>query len=162
MLLSNYTSFDEVRAVLGVSIDELSDATLSLNLYVFNLALELDEVDLGVASYYAPFITVPAVKKTDIRFSQCVSLFSAYAVARQACAALPMFGPKEQTDGKSSLVRFANDPYKITIARINEQYQKAKVALDVAYSATQAVTAPPVSTRPYLSVVLANYDPVTG
>ena len=163
MGLIDYTSFDDVRAALGVSVDEISDATLSLDLYVFNLVSELETISLTLpADYLTQKATATPWNPVATRFYQMTRLFSAYAVAKQACAALPMFGPKEQADGKSSMVRFAQDPYKVTIARIIEQFEAAKVRLEAAYAATLSLGAPALSTRPYFSVVHPSYDPVLG
>lgn len=162
MSLIDYTSFDDVRAALGVSIDELSDTTLSLNLYAFNLVAELRGIDSGLIAYYAPFIAAAPTTDPDLTFYQSVKLFAAYAVAKQACGSLPMFSPKEQTDGKSSLVRFSADPYKVTIARIGEQYDAAKISVADAFNATQNLGAPLVSDRPWLDVVSPDYDPISG
>ena len=162
MTLTEFTSFDDIRAVLGVSVDELSDTTLSLNLYLFSLVSALEGVDLGVIPYFEPLVATAPSTATDIRFFQAVQVFASYAVAKQASGSLPMFSPKEQTDGKSSLVRFSQDPYKVTMEKIEEGYEAWKVKLSAAYSATQNVGAPVVSDRPYLSVVSPGYDPVSG
>lgn len=162
MNLIDYTSFDDIRAALGVSIDEISDTTLSLNLFAFNLVSELEGISLGLMPYYEPLTQTIVTLDTDIRFVQSVNLFSTYAVAKQACASLPMFSPKEQNDGKSSLVRFSLDPYKVTIGRISEQYEAAKTKLEAAFGATQNTGAPIATTRPYMSVASPTYDPVSG
>lgn len=164
MDLTDYTSFDDIRAALGVSVDEISDATLSLDLFVFNLVSELEGIDLGLIPYFEPLtlIDIDGAPAGDRRFFQATKLFATYAVAKQACASMPMFGPKEQTDGKASLVRFSQDPYKVTTERVAQQYEAAKVRLETAYAATQNAGAPVISDRPYLSVVSPDYDPVSG
>ena len=41
MALLTYTTYDDIRAALGVSSDEIEDATLSLSLYELNLTSDL-------------------------------------------------------------------------------------------------------------------------
>lgn len=164
MQLVEYISFDDVRAVLGVSSDEIEDTTLSLDLYVFNLTAELEGISLTLIPDYDALQEVKETDRTDNdrRFDRALRLFCAYCVANQACGALPMFAPKEQSDGKASLTRFAQDPYKATIARISQQYEAAKAALAAAYGVLDAPSAPVATTRPYFVVSTPTYDPITG
>jgi hypothetical protein len=164
MATVDFTSFDDVRAALGVEKDELTDATLSLDLYAFNLVAELEAISLTlIGDYEAQKETSPAdLTDKQKRFHRSLRVFSAYAVANQACTGLPMFAPKDETDGKAGKGRFAQDPYKATIARIAQQYEAAKVTLTDAYIAVQPATPVVNSSRPYLSISTPDYDPVIG
>jgi hypothetical protein len=164
MAMSDFISFDDVRAALGVSSDEITDATLSLDLYDFNLVSELESISLNlIADYQALKETAPSTWSTaNTRFHQSVRLFSAYAVAKQATTALPMFSPKEQTDGKAALVRFAQNPYKDTINAVLQSYDAFRAKLEAAYAAASLTEAPAETTRPYFVVSVPTYDPVTG
>jgi hypothetical protein len=164
MTLTDYVSFEEVRAALGVSEDEIKDATLSLDLYAFNLVSELEGISLTLVEDYAQQKVSPVEGWTPIqvRFHQAVRLFSAYAVAKQATISVPMFAPKEQTDGKASLGRWAQDPYKPMIASVLKQYEVFKVKLEAAYGAIQTTVSPTTVDRPYMSVVAPISDPVLG
>lgn len=161
MALIDYTSYNDVRAALGVSVDEIDDATLSLDLYEFNLVSELEGISLTLIP---DFLGLPPTGRTaeQTRFYQSTKLFATYATAKLGTIALPMFSPKEQTDGKAGLVRFAQDPYKATIARVLQQYEAFKSKLEVAYAAVTPAAGAVVSTRPYFSVVTPAYDPVLG
>ena len=164
MALVDYISFDDVRAALGVSADEFDDATLSLDVYAFNHVSELEAISpliLGV--YDVQVDTSPSTwTANQTRFFQAFTLFSAYAVAKQATISLPLFSPKEQTDGKASMVRYAQDPYKATIARVLQQYDAFKLKLATVFSVLQNTGAPIVISRPYLSVASPIYNPVKG
>jgi hypothetical protein len=164
MALLDFISFDDVRAALGVSSDEITDTTLSLDLYEFNLVSELESIGLTlIADYEAQKASAPDTwTEEQTRFHQAVKLFSAYAVAKQATVALPMFSPKEQTDGKAALVRFAQNPYKDTIAAILQAYDVYRTKLEAAYGVIKMTGTPEASTRPYFIVATPAYDPVTG
>lgn len=164
MSMPEFITFDDVRAALGVSEDEITDTTLSLDVYEFNLVSELEGISLLLIPAYLALSEAGPTSWTDIqkRFYQATRLFAAYAVAKQATIAVPMFSPKEQTDGKAGLVRFAQDPYKGMIARVLAQYEIFKIKLEVAYAATTATTATPLTIRSYMSVVGIGVDPVTG
>lgn len=164
MTITDFTSFDDIRAALGVSQDEIKDATLSLDLYEFGLITELDSISLLLINDYSALKGTPAASWTPVqkRFHQSLSLFASYAVAKQATIALPLFAPKEQSDGKATLGRFAVDPYKAVIARILAQYETTKAALQAAYAATTATATSASLIRPYLAVSNPSSDPVTG
>lgn len=162
MALLTYTTYDDIRAALGVSSDEIEDATLSLALYELNLTSEFEDIDLSLESTYA---TVSALtSRTDVqeRFLQATRLFSTYAVAYQATTSLPLFSPKDITDGKAAFSRYADSPYKEVIKRVEQFYGKYKSRLEQALAANNAVSAPSIAYRPYLSVGVPTSDPVTG
>lgn len=164
MAISDFISFDDVRAALGVSEDEIKDTTLSLDLYEYNLVSELESIDLTLISVYeTQKESAPSTWTTEqTRFYQAVKLFSAYAVAKQATVSLPMFSPKEQTDGKAGVVRFALDPYKATIAAILKQYDAFREKLIKAFSDLNSNDTPVATMRPYIVVASPVSDPVTG
>lgn len=162
MALLTYTTYDDIRAALGVSSDEIEDATLSLALYELNLTSEFEDIDLSLESTYA---TVSALtSRTDVqeRFLQATRLFSTYAVAYQATTSLPLFSPKDITDGKAAFSRYADSPYKEVIKRVEQMHGKYKSRLEQALAANNAVSAPSIAYRPYLSVGVPTSDPVTG
>ena len=162
MALVDYTTFDDIRAVLGVPEEQLEDATISLDVYEFNLTDELESVDLTVP---AEFITVAAIDQRNAvqdRFFRSVKLFAAYAVAKQLLASLPMFGPKEVTDGKASVVRFAMNPYKDTVTRVLADYERFRERLLAAFAALSSSTAAARTQLIYAVGAPPAVDPVTG
>lgn len=163
MNLADFTTFDEVRAALGVSNDELEDSTLALEVYSANLEEDLFDVHPELVQSVTTIKVVPEPQRTALqsRFLRLVGLFSTYSVAKQAGVALPMFGPRSLGDGKATMSRFSSDPYKETLKRLEEQFnltRKRLVAAFEALNAAQTVTAP----RTFLSLSRPAYDPVTG
>lgn len=164
MAIVDFTSFDDVRAALGVSQDEIKDATLSLDLYEFNLVSELEGISLDLIPTYMTQVGDPqeSWNAEQTRFYQSVRLFSTYAVAKQCTISVPMFSPKEQSDGKAALVRFALDPYKSMIDGVVQQYDIFREKLESAYGAITTSGDPIFIPRTYFTVISPSSDPVTG
>lgn len=163
MDMQNYCLPDEVRAVLGVSDEELPNETLALGIYQIGLQESLLKVSPTLQSKFDAIRALSESARTGIqqKLHNRVRLFSTYAVARQAGLALGMLGPKALSDEKSSFSRFAGEPYKDVLGRIETELGKAttdvKEALaeldNEALSAHRGVG---------LVVVSRRYDPVTG
>jgi hypothetical protein len=160
MSILDYTSYDEVRAALGVSVSELSDDTLSLLMYEDALLADLDDIDDQLATTFATVQVEPTPTDAQTRFLRVTRLFATYSLAKALSATLPMFGPKSVEDGKARMERFA-DPYKATIASILAEYEKWRGRVQQAYIALgQSGTT--ATARPYFAVVSPASDPITG
>ncbi len=159
-MITDYTTYDDIRAALGVSTDDLEDTTLALTLYSDYLQGELEDVALTLPATYASIKLLPSPTEVQERFLRTCSLFAVFAVSKQLTAALPLFAAKQVGDGKAVVQRFDN-PYLETIKAVNEQYGKTKNRL---VSALALVGASSASSSPavYLGVVSPNIDPVTG
>jgi hypothetical protein len=164
MAVLDFTSYEDIRAALGVSVDEIEDTTISLDLYDQNLTVEFESISLTLIDDYTALSESgpsgwTAAEKRFIRFT---NLFATYAVAHHLTDSLPMFSPKEVTDGKAAQVRFALDPFKATIASVTRRYDQYRANLVEAYEAIQAGSAAAVTVRPYFVVSTPSSDPVTG
>jgi hypothetical protein len=160
--LLTYTTYDDIRAALGVSSDEIEDATLSLSLYELNLTSEFEDIDTSIETDYATVAALSSRTAVQDRFLQATRLFATYAVAYQATTSLPLFSPKDVTDGKAAFSRYADSPYKEVIKRVEQLYGKYKAKLEAAYAANNAGSAPSITPRPYFNVAVPDSDPVTG
>lgn len=159
MSILDYTTYDDIRAVLGVSTDELEDTTLDLEIYDSGLVLDLEDVDLGLSDAY---LALPATRTaTQDRFHRTVRMFAAYSVARQLTASLPMFGPKDISDGKATVTRFADSPYKETIKRVQAEFDRCRTRLEKAYAGLSS-GAYTLTIPTFLSVASPSTDPVTN
>lgn len=163
MALTQYTTYDSIRAVLGVTTDELEDGTLALELYWNQLAVELDDLSLNLQSDYTTVLALAEETRTDAqrRFYQATQLFAAYAVANMLGSGLPMFGPKDISDGKATVSRFADSPYKATLDRVQKDYNRMKGRLLAAHAGLNSSSITTVS-RTYMAVSVPTTDPVTG
>jgi len=161
MALSSYVAYSSVRAALGVSDEELPDSVLSESIYEDNLLLELDEVGATAASDLLSFIASTPTGAAELKYLRTGRLFATYAVANQLLSSLPLFSPKEITDGKASVVRYADGPYKKTIEEVRARYEKYAALIGEAYS--DLIAGPtPVTTVPTFLVLAGMVDPVTG
>ena len=164
--------FNDVRAVLGLNDIELDDATLSVPVVGLSLQAELRDVARRLPQDLAACRASPPAQRSEVQtqFLAGVHLFATYSVAMQLCAALPLMAPKEVSDGKAAVVRFAGSPYEVTSAHIKEQWGRWRVHLEAAHAAYvahqaggQASFEPAARTaRVYVLAVAPAHDPVTG
>lgn len=163
MALTDYTSYDEVRAVLGVSVDEIADATLDLGVYSLNLLAELEDISETLPEDYAIVSDIDGGNRTEKqrKLYNAVQLFAPYAAGKQLASSLPLFSPKAVTDGKSGFTRYSDSPYKHAIDNCFKQYSANRQRLVDAYASFQDTSAE-LSPRPYLTVSVPTTNPVTG
>jgi hypothetical protein len=159
-MLTDYTTYDDIRAALGVSTDELVDTTLALTLYADYLTGELEDINVTLPATFVSIKAIPSPTDVQTRFLQAARLFATFAVAKQLTAALPLFAAKQVGDGKATVARFDN-PYKDTIMSVNEQYGKMRNRLVTALAAVGTASADKVVSV-YLGVASPSVDPVTG
>lgn len=162
MALIDYTTYDDIRACLGVTDEEIEDSTLALGLYEMNLQAELEDISYDLAGDYATVAALGSRSAVEERFYQTTRLFAAYAVAKQLCTSLPLFSPKTITDGKAAVMRHADSPYKAVIAEVGTQYERFRLRLDKAYADYKVTSVPAQALRPFLSAASPASDPVTG
>lgn len=162
MNLLDYTTYEDIRAALGVNDAELTDETLGLALYSSNLAVELDDIGPTLADVYDEVRILPEDGRTKAqqRLIDVTRVFATYAVARQCAGSLPMFGPKSISDSKTEVSRFTNDPYKATIKSVGESWSLYRTRVGAALTALASVS----PDRPRLKVFgvsKSSIDPVT-
>jgi len=164
MLLTDYTTPDEIRAVLGVESDELSDATLDLRMYASAFAIELNAISSTLAADHATISAEDESVRTAIeqRVFDAMAAFAPYAVAKALAPALPLFAPKQVTDGKASVTRDSASPYNVTLAGILAQYDYYRGVLSDTYTEYKTGTAPSLILRPFVVGSTPSTDPVTG
>lgn len=160
MALIAYTTYDDVRAALGVTDTELEDATLALTTYEDALVSEFEDISMTLKSTLDATLAKATPTEDEERFLRYARLFSAYTVAKLLTASLPMFGPKTITDGKAKIDRF-NDPYRDTVKDVTAQYDKWRSRLSAAFTALGQSSSTP-TVRVYMSTVSPASDPVTG
>lgn len=157
MALTAYTSYDNVRAALGIPAKELADATLALSLYVNSLELALVAVDTDMITDFTTASGQSTV--ASLAFVKSLNNFAAYYVA-QMCSSLLL--TKSVTDGKAGFIRQSDRGYLDAMARLDRESSRASADLRTKYDAyagtSTAVVVPPT----FLGVSTPSTDPVTG
>lgn len=160
MSLTAYTTYAAIRAALGVSSKELTDAVLGTEIYEYELLRELRAIDAGLP---ADFATVAAVAEPRPTVSQnlyeAVRLFAAYNVANHCLSVLPLFSPKAISDGKASLSRHT---FEDAVARVESLFIRLRKSLIDAYAVYNGGTATDSYSLPPLTSSSPDYDPVIG
>lgn len=167
MSLTTYCDFAEVRSALGVNDLELADTVLGLPVYEMGLVRELNKVSTSLNAAFSSL----AAKDPDDRSGaeallyDAVRLFSVFAVAKQSGVSLGNFAPKDISDGKASVSRFAGGPYTDVLNRVDQIYSALKTDLRSAYEAfSGAASGAPSSSTPGTDFIASSrrVDPVTG
>jgi len=167
MDITEYTSYDEIRATCGLSLKELPDSELSLELYQNILALELGDISIpdetpGPGPLDTRFLVIKAITPVTARTTleqrlyDLTRVFCTYVVSLEVVVSLSMKAPKSISDSKASLVRFSPEStYKDVISRIEQMLGDIRGKIENISEST-------VDTLPLLSVVSQSTDPVTG
>lgn len=162
-MITDYTTHEDVRAVLGVEADELENETLELHVYASGLESDLYEINPQLQTIFKDIGLKPVDTKTDkeLRVESLTKAFATYSLAKQVSTSLPMFAPRSLADGKASLTRFSGEPYADVIDNINAQYKITRSRLQAALDDLLTFT----RTRSAAAIFFAvkpDYDPVTG
>lgn len=158
--ITEFTSYADVRAALGVSEDDLEDTTLGLNLYADMLEVEFEDVSATFMATYETAKGASSPTEAQARFLKATRLFATYAIAKHCCGSLPLFAAKDVTDSKASITRF-DSPYRDTVKSVLDQYGRVRTRLATAMAALAAPTTLSVA-KTYFSVVSPATDPITG
>ena len=161
MNLDDFTSPTEVRAVLGVSDEELEDSTLELVLYWQNLQLELESVHPLLESMYTSIYQATASTRTiaQQKLVNIVQVFSAYATSKSLLGSSTLFAPKKITDGRAAVERF--DHWDILKDEIEQTLQALRARLIAALTALDVVF-PVAVGRTFLGRAPLSINPITN
>jgi hypothetical protein len=162
MDLLDYTDYDNVRSLLGVNAKEVADATIGLEVYSNGLLLDLQDIAAAIPARYLAVDETQEADRTaeEARFYMTARTFAAYSVAKLLTTSLPMFAPKEISDSKTLLGRFAANPYADTILKVEEGFALNRQRLIAAFNTL--ITPPDAPPRTWLAISSPSSDPVTG
>lgn len=162
MALTDFTTYNDIRAALGVTDEEIGDDVLSLSLYEQNLIAELEDISLDIISDYKDAKSDSARDEDTERFYQTTRLYSTYRVALHLTSSLPLFSPKDIADGKATMSRYADSPYKMVIEQVKQLADRYRKRLTNVYESYSAGTTPTTTARVYFGVSVPSTDQVTG
>ena len=160
MPITDYAAYDEIRAVLGVSDEELEDATLALPMYEKLLNMELLDISEDLPTLYASITANPAATAQEKKLLDVVSVFSAFAISKHLLTSLPLFAPKRITDGRAETDR-VTDPFEDVRQGVNFTYGILKGRIQTLLLAIEGVSSQPAA-RVYSSSAGLYVNPVTG
>lgn len=163
MTLTDFTTYDEIRAVLGVSDEEIENATLALPMYANELELVLSDIDETAITEYETIAAIAEGSRTTVqqRYYNVVRLFSSFVIAKTLLSSLPMFGFKSVGDGKADTERF--DKWEDVKAGVETGYTNMLARLKSLLQQLDPGFAPvaPV-VRNFITSVGITSDPVTS
>lgn len=158
--LTDFASYDEIRAVLGVSDEELEDGTLALPMYLKLLQLDFGDIAGTLEAQYLAAKASITPSAAEQKLVDVVSVFSAYAISKHLLTSLPLFAPKRITDGRAETDR-VTDPFEGVREGVNSTYQTLKARVLIALSNTGTPTT--VATqRAYFAVAGLAINPITN
>ncbi len=162
-MIADYTSAVSIRALLGVSVKELPDATILDTFFWLSLQAEFYRICPTLETDYNEAIELSDTDADAGRFTGAVGLFSTFAVARSCMSALPQFAPRSVTDGKAGFIRHTASSFDKATARFDIEYARSRSALFAAYGVylPEAVLATE-EPRDFLQVSTPSFDEVTG
>jgi hypothetical protein len=133
--LTDYSSYQEIRSILGVSATELPDDVLNQPSYSTLLLLALEDVSVNIPTVYATVAALPELSRTAAqqRFYLLARLFASYTLSLTATASMPLFAVTQLSDGRAEFQRQDNS-YKDVIDAIKGMHGSIKEKLALAYS----------------------------
>jgi len=157
LYLPEYIQYDSVRGALGVSIKEIPNAAIELDIYGFFVQQELDGISATLRAEFEA-INPPGVTVEDKALYDAVTVFSTYAVAYKVSDSLALSSPKTITEGKSAISRYSDSPYKSVVLEVRRMYVQYKKVLEnlIAGSTTDSAS------TTLMSVASPTFNPVTG
>lgn len=174
MAITTYIpSFNDVRALLGVSIKELKDATIGLPVYEFQLESKLDDLHPVIVDKYAELLAkkqaaeehpddpaYPPLTKTERKMVGATQVYSAYQTAMLLVISLPIFAAKRLTDGKAEgeRVTTAFDNIKAELQSALDSIGDELLGILEDLGETVEIPSPTY----FLGVAELGTDPVTG
>ena len=158
--LTDFASYDEIRAVLGVSDEELEDGTLALPMYLKLLQMEFGDMEPTLEVQYLAAKSSASPTAEEQKLVDVVSVFSAYAISKHLLTSLPLFAPKRITDGRAETDR-VTDPFEGVREGVNSTYQslKARVLIALSNAGTPTTAA---TQRTYFAAAGLAINPVTN
>ena len=164
MALTPYCEPAEVRAALGVNALELPDVVLNLPIYTIGLMRELSKLSPSLPATFLGIVGKALSDRTALETAlyDATRLFSPYASARQVGVSLASMMPKDVGDGKATISRFSDAPYKETMARVEAMFQAVRGSLVASIAAYGGGNVPQSAAFVGFLVAGRAYDPVTG
>lgn len=161
-MLLDYTTYADIRAALGVSEEEIDDATMGLDIHLTLLEADLDDLSPELLVTWNA-LPAPDVRSTpEAKFAAMLKLYSTYAVAFNLLGSAELFGFLKVGDGRASTERVP-EAYVSLKTSVTAMYMRLRArllgALQVLVPGAVVLTATSVS---FISAVSIASDPVAN
>lgn len=164
-VLTDFTTYDVIRAILGVSEPEIEDTVLAQDNYLQAVFFGLEELNETVVTLFDTITAIDANTRTarQKQYLKLVGMVAAYLVAKViANGSIDLFAPQRITDGKAVQERTA-DPFKALREDIAAGLTLWTTRLgNVLNILDPAQTIAAVPTRTFIGSASLATDPVTG
>lgn len=154
--LTEYTDTDAVRAVVGVTDNEVPDLMLTQQGMALSLTLDLGEWLPAHADIYAEG-AAQSPTEAQLQKWQYLQLYAQFYCAASLIEFMQLAVPQMIGDGKDEMRRFTNFDFDKLLAKFKAAVARYKTRLLEASGAV-ADTAPPS----LLGAAVPDYDPVAG
>lgn len=154
--LTEYTDTDAVRAVVGVTDNEVPDLMLTQQGLTLSLTLDLGEWLPSHATIYAEG-NAQSPTESQLQKWRYLQLYSQFYCATSLVEFMQLAVPQMIGDGKDEMRRFTNFDFDKLLAKFKAAVARYRTRLLEA-SGTAADTAPPS----LLGAAVPDYDPVAG
>jgi hypothetical protein len=159
MALTDYTSYAEIRAAVGVARLEITDAVIGLPLYERLLQFDLKDISPTIEAAYLALGEEGSLSDPQLTFYSAMQVYAAYDVAYRLTFVLEMSAPEKIQDSKTALTRKVD--YDVVRANVAAGLSQAKTRLIDSYNEIEPTVEEPGATfTPMVGVSIAT-DPVT-
>lgn len=140
--ITDFTSYDEIRAIIGVDSIELPDANIETAANTSALTRALRTFSTSTGSLLSVIDALPADKTDDEEYLYNTACeYAALIVAEACCTGLSMFALKSDSDGKASQSRFSGEStFRDVLANIRARLATVIGALDELINETTTYT----------------------
>lgn len=162
MDVTDLTDSDLVRAVLGVSEEELENTTIESTIFGARLTEDMYALNASMPGDFETIVDLPVPSALQTRFLNLVEAWASYTVASYLLESISMFAPKEIEASRDRFAR-VEDPYSQLKADVTRALATVTSRLLAVYAQLDPVT--PVTAAEeltYATTIDLGTDPVTG
>jgi len=163
MAVTDITTTADVRAALGVSEKELRDEVLLAPMYITLLTEDVNALHPSMLTDFGALIGLDPKTEAQQRFTDLLSAYASYHIAKQCLGAVAMFAPVLINAANKSQIQRSTDPYAQLRVDVPAMLARYRALLQKAYAAVNPDAAvPAVVKRTYATGAPLGTDPITG
>lgn len=138
LIITDLTSYDEIRYILGVDSLELSDNAIGSNSNNIAMVRSLRTFTTPLGNLVTVLDSLPDDMSDDEEYLySIIKEYATYVVAESCCVGLSMYALKSDSDGKASQSRFsAESTFKDVLVNVRSRLASIIGTLDELLSGT--------------------------